>query len=341
MQRAAAIRPPPSAVSMTAAHLTSHLYDRDRSPLPALQPAAPANHMTTASTRYKSIRNVLWAVLVLNVTVALAKLIYGMLSHSAAMEADGFHSLFDGASNVIGLVGMWYAGRPADDDHPYGHDKFETFAAAVIGVLLVFAGYTVGRGAVDSLIGHAAPTEVTTTSFAIMLGTLAVNIIVTTWERRAGRRLGSEVLLADADHTLSDVLVSSGVIVSLVLVRQGIEMADGIVALLVAAAILRTAWGILRGVLHTLGDAARIPAEEIAAVACDVPGILGCHAIRTRGPESRVCVDLHIQVAPETTVERGHALTHQVEDELRRRFGQISDVVVHLEAATGGCSHDS
>lgn len=292
--------------------------------------------MPSASDRNRSIRRVLWVVLFLNVAVALAKLVYGILSHSAAMEADGFHSLFDGASNVIGLVGMWYAGRPADEDHPYGHDKFETFAAAVIGILLVVAGYTVGKGALDSLLGEGLPTEVTTISFVVMLGTLAVNLFVTTWERRAGKRLGSEVLIADASHTLSDVLVSLGVIVSLVLVRVGWEMADGVVALLVAVAILRTAWVIFGGVLHTLGDAARLPADEVAATACGVPGVAGCHAVRTRGPESRVHVDLHVQVAPDTTVERGHAIAHDVEDALRQAYGQITDVVIHLEPEGAG-----
>ncbi|MBE3034566.1 MAG: cation transporter, partial [Actinobacteria bacterium] len=217
----------------------------------------PRSPVASATDRYRSIRNVLWVVLFLNLAVAAAKLVYGLVSHSAAMEADGFHSMFDGASNVIGLVGMWYASRPADDDHPYGHAKYETFAAALIGVLLVFAGYTVGKGAIDSLFGRGIPTEVTAVSFVVMIGTLAVNILVTTWERRAGRRLGSEVLIADASHTLSDVMVSLGVIAGLVIVKLGWEQADGIVALLVAVMILRTAWGILRGVLHTLGDAAQ------------------------------------------------------------------------------------
>ena len=290
--------------------------------------------MTSARNRYRSIRNVLWAVLALNLAVALAKLVYGLMSHSAAMEADGFHSLFDGASNIIGLVGMWFAARPPDADHPYGHSKFETFAAALIGILLVLAGFTVGRGALDSLLGRGVPTEVTTISFVIMLGTLAVNIVVTTWERRAGKRLGSEVLIADASHTLSDVLVSIGVIISLVIVKLGWAQADGIVALIVAVVILRTAWGILRGVLHTLGDAARLPAEAVAAVASGVGDVVSCHGVRTRGPESQVYVDLHVQVAPGTTVERGHAIAHEVEDALRRAYGQITDVVVHLEPAS-------
>ena len=299
--------------------------------------------MTAQPDRYRSIRNVLWAVLALNLAVALAKLVYGMMSHSAAMEADGFHSLFDGASNVIGLVGMWFASRPADAEHPYGHAKFETFAAALIGIMLALAGYTVGRGAIDSLVGRGVPTEVTTISFVIMVGTLLINIVVTTWERRAGRRLGSEVLIADAGHTLSDVMVSVGVIISLVIVRLGWEQADGIVALLVAVVIFRTAWGILRGVLHTLGDAARLPADEVAVAACAVPDVVSCHGVRSRGSRSYVYVDLHVQVAPGTTVERGHEITHEVEASLRRAYGQITDVVVHLEPAsprTTGSSND-
>jgi len=287
--------------------------------------------VASTTDRYRSIRNVLWVVLFLNVAVAIAKLVYGLISHSAAMEADGFHSMFDGASNVIALVGMWFASRPADAEHPYGHAKYETFAAALIGVLLVFAGYTVGKGAIDSLFGQGVPTDVTAVSFVVMLGTLAVNISVTTWERRAGRRLGSEVLVADASHTLSDVVVSLGVIASLVIVKLGWEQADGIVALLVAVIILRTAWGILRGVTHTLGDAARLPADDLAVVVCSVPGVAGCHAVRTRGSEAHVYVDLHVQVAPGTTIEEGHAIAHEVEAALRAEYGQVTDVIVHVE----------
>lgn len=287
--------------------------------------------MASTTDRYRSIRNVLWVVLFLNVGVASAKLAYGLMSHSAAMEADGFHSMFDGASNIIGLVGMWYASRPADDDHPYGHAKYETFAALLIGVLLVFAGYAVGRGAVDSLLGRGVPTEVTSLSFVIMIGTLAVNILVTTWERRAGKRLGSEVLVADASHTLSDVMVSLGVIASLVIAKLGWEQADGVAALLVAVIILRAAWGILRGVIYTLGDAARLSADNVAAVACSVPGVVGSHAVRTRGPEAHVSVDLHVQVPRGTTIEAGHTVAHEVEAALRAEYGQITDVVVHVE----------
>jgi cation diffusion facilitator family transporter len=282
------------------------------------------------SARERDIRRVLWIVLGLNVAVALAKLLYGLSSHSVAMQSDGIHSFFDGASNIVALVGMWFATRPADRSHPYGHGKFETFTAAAIGVMLCGAGYTVARGAITSLQGQGEA-SVTIASFAIMIGTLAVNLGVTTWETREGRRLGSEVLLADSRHTLSDVLVSSGVIVSLVLVKLGFEKADGVVALLVAAAIAYTAFTIFRGVGRTLGDAARLPETDIVATVAGVEGVVECHSVRTRGSENRVSVDLHVVAPANTTLERGHQIGHEVEARLREVYPQVADVVVHVE----------
>jgi cation diffusion facilitator family transporter len=299
--------------------------DTDRSPVPAGAPLSPEQ-------RIRSIRLVLWVVLALNVVVALAKLLYGIASNSAAMQADGISSLFDGVSNVVALIGMSFAARPADRGHPYGHSKFETFTAAVIAVMLGLACYGVARGAIASLRGDEV-TQVTIVSFAIMLGTLAVNIGVTTWEARAGKRLGSEVLTADSRHTLSDVMVSVGVIISLILVRLGFEKADGVVALLVAVVIAYTAFTIIRGVARTLGDAARLPENDLAQVADAVEGVVGSHSVRTRGSESHVAADLHVLVAPDTTVEQGHAIAHAVETALRARYPQLVDVVVHVEPA--------
>lgn len=289
--------------------------------------------------RTRSIQRVLLVVLALNIAVAAAKLLYGILSHSMAMQADGIHSFFDGASNIVGLAGMWFASRPIDESHPYGHRKFETFAAAAIAAMLAVAGYTVARGAINSLQGEGGA-EVGLASFVIMVVTLAVNISVSTWESRVGRRLGSEVLKADARHTLSDVLVSSGVIISLILVRLGFEKADGILALLVAVAIAYTAISILRGVGRTLSDAARLPAANVTAVATGVDGVMGCHSVRTRGSENQVSVDLHLVVSAEVTVERGHEVAHAVEAELRVRFPQVSDVVIHVEPLEAGAPAD-
>ena len=284
-------------------------------------------------SRYRSIRRVLLSVLALNLAVALAKLVYGTLTRSAAMQADGVHSLLDSTSNVVGLIGMWLAARPADESHPYGHGKFETFTAVAIAAMLCVAGYAVGRGAVEHLLGRGAPTEVGALSFAVMGVTLCINAGVTRWEKRAGRRLGSEVLVADARHTLSDVLVSLGVIVSLIATRLGWQQADGVVALLVAVAILHSAFLVLRDAGYTLGDRARLSPVDLAAVVRAVPGVVDCHSVRTRGSESRVFVDLHVVAERGMSLERGHTLAHEVERAVQTRFAEVADIVVHVEPA--------
>lgn len=284
-----------------------------------------------ASPRRRRIRRVLSVVLVLNLAVAFAKLAWGLISGSVAMQADGFHSMFDGASNIVGLVGLHLAGRPADADHPYGHGKYETYASAAIGAMLMLAAYRVGTSAAARLMDAGAPPRVDATAFAVMLGTLVINIAVTTYERRVGRELRSEVLVADARHTGSDVLVSLGVIAGLVAVRMGYPVADPLIALGVAVAIAWTAWGVFRHAGATLSDAVRIPPHDICEVALAVPGVLGCHHIRTRGSESEVYVDMHIQVDPAITVEQGHLIAEDAERALCGAFDSVADVIVHLE----------
>lgn len=282
-------------------------------------------------TRARAVRRVLRAVLVLNVAVAAAKLVYGAASGSVAMQADGFHSLFDGVSNVVGLIGLGLSARPADRSHPYGHGKYETYASAVIGAILAVTAWQVGSSAWLKLAGGAAAARVDGTSFAVMAVTLIVNVAVTLWERREGRRLGSSVLIADAAHTSSDVLVSVGVIGGLLAVRAGYPWADPVVAIIVALAIAWTALIVLRQAEETLSDRSRIAVEEIRDAVLAVEGVLGCHSVRTRGAIGEVLVDLHVQVAPGLTVEEGHATAERAERALAESFDRIADVIVHLE----------
>ena len=283
------------------------------------------------ASRTRKVRRVLWGILALNLTVAIAKLVWGILSGSIAMQADGFHSLFDGASNVIGLVGIYLASQPADKEHPYGHHKFETYASALIGMMLALVAYEVGKSAFHQLVRPDRAPEVSFVSYAIMAGTMLVNIGVTLYERRVGRKLRSEILLADASHTASDVLVSLGVILGLAATELGFPIADPIVALVVALAIARAAWKVLKKANETLSDQARLAPERVCEVAGQVPGVLGCHQVRTRGSETEVYVDLHVQVDPSISVEEGHAVAEEVERVLCERLEPVVDVIAHLE----------
>lgn len=284
--------------------------------------------------RNHEVRRILWIVLLLNLVVAVAKLCYGTLIGSVAMRADGVASMFDTVSNLVGILGMALAGRPADDSHPYGHAKFETYASAAIGLMLLMAAFNVGRDAWQALTAGTHVPRVDAGSYVVMLGTLAINTWVSLYERRRGRELKSEVLLADSLHTMSDALVSISVIVSLALVQMGFVMADSICSALVALAILHSAWEVLGQVNRTLSDEARLNVSEVEEVVLSTAGVRGCHRIRTRGTEAEVYLDLHVLVDPRMPIAQAHEVGEHVERALSKRFPQVMEVMVHLEPDT-------
>ncbi|WP_165056238.1 MULTISPECIES: cation diffusion facilitator family transporter [unclassified Adlercreutzia] len=279
----------------------------------------------------RSVERVLWIVFVLNLAVAAAKFFYGLASNSASMQADGIHSVFDSLGNIIGLVGIAVAGRPADAGHPYGHAKFETYGSMAIGVLLVLAAFEVGTGAVGKLMSQSYTAEVTPVSFVVMVSTLVVNLGVTLYERRRGKELRSEILAADAAHTLSDAFVSIGVIAGLGFVAAGFPAADPIMALIVTVFILLSAVGVFRTALRTLSDHACIPPEDIESIAREMPGLVEVHCVRTRGTEAEVYCDLHALVDPEMTVRAAHELGDAFEREVIKRHPNVKEVLVHIE----------
>ena len=287
------------------------------------------------SERMRSVRRVLWIVFALNLAVAAAKYLYGTLSGSASMQADGIHSVFDSAGNIVGLVGIALASRPADEGHPYGHAKFETYASLVIGMLLLLAAFEVGSSAVSKLVSGIYAVEVTPISFIVMIGTLAINLGTTLYERRSARALHSGVLAADANHTLSGALVSVGVILGLVAVSLGFPVADPLMALVVTVAILFTAYDVFKHAFGVLSDRARIPEEELRSAVLGVAGVRSVHHIRTRGTEGEVYADLHVLVAPEMTVGEAHDLANSVEDAIQNHFSTVAEVLVHIEPDDG------
>ena len=169
-----------------------------------------------------------------------------------------------------------------------------------------------------------------------MIGTLAVNLWISWYERREAKRLGNDLLLADAQHTLSDCLVSASVLVSMILVQMGFQWADTAVALVVGVIILKVGFELIMTHLSALTDEAVLAPEEVQAIVLDVPGVLDCHKIRSRGMQNHVFIDLHIQVDPNLTVKDAHAISYAVEERLEQSFnGRVNDVLVHVEEFEG------
>ncbi|MDI6871169.1 MAG: cation diffusion facilitator family transporter [Bacillota bacterium] len=282
--------------------------------------------------RFRRIRRVLIIILVLNWSVALAKVIYGIISRSASMTADGYHSLADGASNIVGLIGIGLASRPPDDDHPLGHKKYETFAALAIAGLLALVSFDIIERVARRLLHPGGPgPEVTLASFAVMLTTLVVNFGVMTWERRQGRALQSDILVSDSFHTMSDLYVSLSVIATLVAVKLGWAWLDVVAALVISGLILRAAVGIVRRGSDILCDTAAMDARQIEQVVATVPGVRSCHRIVTRGREDDLEVTLHVQVDPDMHVEAAHGLAHEIELAVRETYPGVSRVISHVE----------
>jgi cation diffusion facilitator family transporter len=273
---------------------------------------------------------VLWITLVLNLAVSAGKVVVGYVSGSLAMVADGFHSLVDGANNVIGLIVAAFAFRPPDPDHPYGHRKFETAATGLIGIALVSLAWEILASAFARRSGSAAP-AISSLNWAVMAATIGMNLFVSWYEAREGRRLESAFLVADSAHTRADLYVSLGVVASFVAALLGASWADPLVAVVIALIIAWQAGVILLGAFNVLTDRAAIPAQEIERLATAVPGVLSIHDVRTRGRRDAVYVDLTLHVDGGTSLREAHEVADRIEAALLKAHPGIADVVVHLE----------
>ncbi|MBZ0280560.1 MAG: cation-efflux pump [Anaerolineae bacterium] len=294
--------------------------------------------MTTPQPNTRQeVRRVLYITLALNVLVAVSKVVIGLVTGVLAITADGFHSMVDGSSNVVALVANRLADRPPDDDHPYGHRRFETIAALGIGAFLLFTAWEIITSAFDRLGGGGAQPEITPLSFVVMIGTLLVNIFVTTYEARAGKRLHSELLTADAAHTRSDVFVTISVLVSMVLVVVfGWLWADTVAALVIVVLIVRAAWEVLSRAGGVLVDTAPYTPEQLTTWAEELPSVEQVVRARSRGPADAAFIDIDVQVAPEMTADHTAAIADAIRQKLGQHIEGLAEVEVHFVPAENG-----
>jgi len=280
---------------------------------------------------YNRIRFTLILVLVLNWAVACAKVIYGLLSHCASMTADGFHSLSDGASNIIGLVGIRLASQPKDIDHPYGHKKYETFFSLGIVMLLFIISISLIHQALERFRNPVAP-RVDIKSFTIMTITMIINILVMNYEYRQGKRLKSDILTSDAMHTKADIFTSLSVIIALIVIKLGYPVFDPIATIFISLFIAYSGFNIVRHSSAILCDTAAILDDKrIVDIVLGVKGVKTCHKIRTRGRPDDIYLDLHVQVSPDMHVDNAHKISYAIEEAIKKGIPEVTDVVVHVE----------
>jgi cation diffusion facilitator family transporter len=290
-------------------------------------------YVRTEGRDLSQIRRVLIITMLLNFLASGLKMSAGLVTGALSVVADGLDSLFDGISNIAGLAGLWIAAKPPDVEHPYGHRKFETLAALSISVFLFITCYQLLVSTWERLGSHFVPV-VNGWTVAAMIISMGVQATTSIYELRQGRKLQSEILVADAMHTRASILISISVLGGLGLVRLGFPIADPILAGMVALVIGKIGVDVLRETLPILVDQAPIAPQEIAKVVNQIGGIESFHRVRSRGPIGNAAVDLHIRVSPEKSLQEANAIA----DEVRRRLvalDSISDVTVHVETQRG------
>lgn len=295
-----------------------------------MQADPPNSH---AGTVYGSeVRRVLWITLLLNLAVCAVKAAVGFTTGSLAVLADALHSLTDGANNVLALTVTRWSAEPPDREHPYGHQKFEALGALGIAAFLGIACFEVVQAAVERLLADAPRiVAMDAPALGLLVLVLAVNVFVALYERRAGERYNSPLLLADAHHTFGDIWITFGVLVGAAgVLLLGWQWLDVALAVPVATAVLWSGWKVLRGNLPWLVDAIAIAPESIQQLALSVAGVVDCHQVTSRGLIGRqVFVEMHL-ITSAKDVETSHRITEEIERLLEERFGPVH-ATIHVE----------
>ncbi len=284
---------------------------------------------------FREIKRVLLLTLFLNWAVAFAKIFLGLFSGTLCILSDGIHSLFDGATNVVGIFGIKIAEKPADNDHPYGHRKYEAIASQVILVFLVIAAWEIIRNIIGKFSSPAIihpDTNWFPLSLGVLISCLIIDVLVARYEFKKGVELKSTILKADAMHTKSHYITTGAVILGAILIEIGLPpIIDPIIASVVVVFIVKLAFAIFRETSSVLSDKALLDGEKIKKIVESINGVKSCHQIRTRGDENHIFMDIHIIVAPNLFLEKAHEICQLVETEIQKAIPEIKDVTVHPE----------
>lgn len=280
---------------------------------------------------YKKVKFVLWIILFANLGVAITKIVVGYLINSASLSTDGVHSLSDGLSNVVGLIGITIASIPVDKEHPYGHKKSEIIASLFIGGMLLFLGLKTLFTGFSRFI-NPSELNITLISLVSLILTICINIFVTIYERKKGEEYKSFILISDSIHTKSDIFISVGVLVSLIGIKLGLpQVIDPIISIVISLFILKASYEIFKESIGILLDKAVVGEEKITEILNSFDEIKNIHKIRSRGSANDIYVDMHIMIDANTTTEEAHSLSHNIEREIKNKINPNCQVIIHVE----------
>ena len=287
----------------------------------------------TSEEQRQALRST-WLSVWVNVLLAGTQVVIGYFARSQALIADGFHSLSDLVADALVLWAARHAHQAADDNHQYGHARFETAASLAIGVLLILTGLGMVWTAGVKLHAGAGMDAVHPVALGVALFTLAAKEVLFRYMRRIGERLKSSLLIANAWHARADAASSLVVAVGIAANLLGYHSMDAVAAIIVGVMIAKAGWDFSLEAFHSLTDHALDP-EEIARIRhtiLNVDGVRGIHGLRTRRMGDWAVIEMHAEVDSHLSVSEGHYIAEKVSAEVRATH-RVAECTVHIDPA--------
>ncbi len=269
-----------------------------------------------------------------NILLSLFKALAGILSNSSAMVSDAVHSASDVFSSIIVIIGIKISAQSSDDDHPYGHERFECVAAIVLAVILVITGLFIGHTAYENIINENYVNNHIPGVLALVAAIVSIlsKEAMFWYTRHYAKKLDSGALMADAWHHRSDSLSSIGALIGILGARNGYPILDAIASLVICGFILKAAYEIFLDAINKMVDRSCDEGTEDLLIECasKVEGVLGIDLLRTRIFGSKIYVDIEISVDGNLTINEGHIIAEEVHNEMEIAFPKVKHIMVHV-----------
>ncbi|WP_394273899.1 cation diffusion facilitator family transporter [Butyricicoccus sp.] len=272
-----------------------------------------------------------------NLILSVLKALAGVIAHSGAMISDAVHSASDVFSSIIVIIGVKISAKESDDEHPYGHERFECVAAIVLSVVLFLTGLMIGIGAVQDIAG--GDYQNLTIPGVLSLVAAFISIIskeAMYWYTRAyAERYDSSALMADAWHHRSDALSSVGALIGIAAARMGFPVMDAVASLVICFFIAKAAYDIFKDAIDKMVDHSCDKETESALLHCAVcqQGVLGIDMLHTRVFGNKIYVDIEISADSRLSLSEGHRIAEQVHTAIEQEFPKVKHIMVHVNPA--------
>jgi len=283
---------------------------------------------------YDKVRRVLLIVLFSNLILGLIKVLYGYNTQVLSITADGYDSLLDALTNIVGIVAVYISGKPSDNEHRYGHTKVETFASLLISATLFIVAYEIITAAIERFYNHVIP-SISPSTYAVLVITLLLTILVSRYEKKMGEKFNSALLITDSEHIKSDALATAIIIISLVFIQTGLTILDPLLSLGISLLIIRTGFNIMKTNLDILLDINILNCNDIKNEIDHIYGVKNVHNIRTRGTKSAVHVDMHLVVEDNISITQANQISKSCKRTLYNKFPEIKDILIQVEPSSG------